>query len=226
MARLQENQKELLSTQWLKTLKTLNLDPAAGQKDFQTLIRHYQESGRHYHNLAHIQALLGWLDQYRSELKDPELVALAIWYHDAIYSTLRKDNEARSASLAEKSLKALGLEDAARQKVSLLIRQTASHLGEPLTQDPDLAWFLDFDLSILGCEEKVYYRYAEQIRKEYRLIPDILYRNGRSKLLRTLLKAPFLYQTPTFRRSHERQARSNLLNELRRLDATEALGLD
>ncbi len=215
-----------LKSHWHQTLNQLGINSDATDSVFDSLVKNYSESARHYHNLAHLQSLLGWLEAYRMELHEPELVALTIWYHDAIYSTLRKDNETRSAALAHKQLSAMGLATAACDKVALMIRQTADHMGPLQSQDPDLLWFLDFDLSILGAEENVYLRYAEQIRKEYRLIPELIYRNGRSKLLRQMLQAEYLYQTPAFRRSHERQARHNLLNELRRLSAEEALGLD
>ncbi|PKL77901.1 MAG: hypothetical protein CVV27_04335 [Candidatus Melainabacteria bacterium HGW-Melainabacteria-1] len=190
------------------------------------MLKRYRSQGRHYHTLSHIEAMLNWHAEFASELKEPELVALAIWYHDAIYVSLRKDNEARSAALARKQLSQLGLAPDKLGKIEKLILQTANHHGPILSQDPDLCWFLDFDLSILGAEPAIYKAYAEAIRKEYRLVPEPLYRAGRGKILRKMLEAEFLYYTPAFRRSHERLARRNLLEELRRLQALDALGLD
>lgn len=46
-----------------------------------------------------------------------------------------------------------------------------------------------------------------------------MYRKGRIGVLRHLLQADFLYRTPTFRREYERQARQNLLRELRQWEA-------
>ncbi|MEZ0368330.1 MAG: hypothetical protein ACAI44_04500 [Candidatus Sericytochromatia bacterium] len=215
-----------LHEHWLASLEALGLDPAAGEPFYQALIKNYSGSGRVYHSLAHLEALLNWLDNFRTELEAPALVSLAIFYHDAVYSTLRKGNESRSANLARKQLKALGLPQLAIDKVATWILQTADHHGSPLTRDQDLFWFLDFDLSILGAPPEIYVRYAQQIRQEYKLVPDILYHSGRSKILRRMLQSDFLYYTPAFRRSHERQARSNLLAELKRLEVASKLGLE
>lgn len=211
---------------WRESLTELELDPAAGEPCYHGLLKRYAEAGRYYHGLAHLEALFHWFETYRSELQEPALVCLAIWYHDAIYSTLRKGNETRSATLATRQLQALGLKAEGLDKVALMIRQTADHHGPLLSEDRDLAWFLDFDLSILGTEPKVYARYAENIRKEYRLIPALIYNAGRSKILHKMLETDYLYYTPAFRRSHEKQARKNLLHEIRQLEAREVLGLD
>lgn len=211
---------------WRSSLKALGADPGAGENFYQGLMRRYGSNKRHYHSLSHIEALFRHFEQYREELRQPELVALAIWYHDAVYSTLRKGSEARSASLAKKQLGELGIKQEAIEVIATMIRQTADHHGPLLSEDPDLAWFLDFDLSILGTEPKDYNRYAENIRKEYKLIPEPLYTAGRARVLHKMLEAEYLYYTPAFRRSHERNARENLLEELRRLKALDALGLN
>lgn len=215
-----------LQDHWRASLAALGLDPATGDARCRGLLDRYGDKGRHYHGVRHLEALVDWQHKYQAQLRDPALVGLAIWYHDAIYSTLRKDNEARSAALARKELSALGVPEPALAKIEALILQTANHHGPPLIKDPDLGWFLDFDLSILGAEPKTYARYAEAIRKEYRLVPDVLYRTGRSKVLRGMLQAEFLYYTPAFRQSHERQARKNLVDELKRWKAIDAMGLD
>lgn len=215
-----------LQDHWRASLDALGLDTQAAEPVYQGLVQRYRESGRFYHNLGHIEALLEWRDRFAAELNEPDLVSLAIWFHDAIYSTLRKGNESRSATLALRQLQPLGLDRARLDKLAMMIRQTADHHGALQSKDRDLQWFLDFDLSILGSVPKTYARYASQIRKEYRLVPDVLYFSGRAKVLHHLLQAEFLYYTPAFRRSHEKQARENMLLELRKLEAREILGLD
>ena len=64
----------------------------------------YQAADRHYHGLAHIDAMLALAREYRHLLEDPQAVEAAIWFHDAIYDSRAKDNEAKSAGLAEKRL--------------------------------------------------------------------------------------------------------------------------
>ena len=68
------------------------------------LISLYGSGDRHYHGLAHIEALLALAAQYRALLADAGAVEAAIWFHDAIYDSRAKDNEARSADLARESL--------------------------------------------------------------------------------------------------------------------------
>ena len=64
------------------------------------LVRAYAAPDRHYHDLRHIEALLGLADAYADAIVDRDAVEAAIWFHDAIYDTRRNDNEARSAELA------------------------------------------------------------------------------------------------------------------------------
>jgi hypothetical protein len=68
--------------------------------DARALRQLYNEPTRHYHNNAHIEDLLGQLAQHHNAFDDPETVEAAIWFHDAIYDSTAKDNEAQSAALA------------------------------------------------------------------------------------------------------------------------------
>jgi predicted metal-dependent HD superfamily phosphohydrolase len=175
----------------------------------------YQASDRHYHSLQHIRALLDCADLHAATLQDAEVVQLAIWFHDAVYSTRREDNETRSAALALEFLGHSTLSEARRQRVAYLIERTKDHTQPQPAGDADLHFFLDADLKILGAPEADYWQYARQVRQEYRLVPDFLYRRGRRKVLEKLLAAPVLYQTPSFRNKLDVQARRNLRAELR-----------
>src|SRR3954454_23173562 len=86
----------------------------------------YQAEDRHYHNLAHIEAMLALAGDYRGLLGDPQAVEAAIWFHDAIYDSKAKDNEAKSVALAENWL--AGRIDAGRlSRISAMILATATH---------------------------------------------------------------------------------------------------
>src|ERR1700722_8593408 len=90
------------------------------------LSRLYEAQDRHYHGLAHIEAMLALADDYRALLHDAEAVEAAIWFHDAIYDSRAKDNEARSAALAEKDL--AGRTDEERiDRITAMIAATATH---------------------------------------------------------------------------------------------------
>src|SRR5260370_20074579 len=64
------------------------------------LVSAYTAPDRHYHDLRHIEALLGLADACAGAITDRDAVEAAIWFHDAIYDTRRSDNEERSAALA------------------------------------------------------------------------------------------------------------------------------
>ena len=168
---------------------------------------------RDYHTLSHLEAIF-------QELQDCDLtplLAFATFYHDIVYDVLRKDNEKRSALLAQKRLRELTVPKALTQKVSQLIRQTQTHHSS--SKENQL--FLDADLTILGSNEARYKVYAQQVRKEYARYDDATYFKGRQNVLEIFLKKAKIYQTPYFHEKYEKQARINLLNELKWLKKRE-----
>ena len=82
----------------------------------------------------------------------------------------------------------------------------------------DAALFLDMDMSILGVKEEDYHIYADQIRREYAHIAEPDYRKGRTRVLRGFLQHQYIYISPTFRTLFESQARSNIVQEIARLE--------
>src|SRR5438128_12245744 len=73
------------------------------------LSKRYTERHRAYHTLRHIEQCLVEFDEVRREAVDPIAVELALWYHDAVYDPHARDNEERSAVLAESVAAAAGL---------------------------------------------------------------------------------------------------------------------
>ncbi|WP_426060070.1 HD domain-containing protein [Hymenobacter sp. B1770] len=201
-----------LAARWHRLTAPLVPDAAPRELAYQALASAYQASGRHYHTLQHIENLLNRLE--RAPLHDAPVVQLAVWFHDAVYNPLRSDNEARSAVQARAFLATSALEPAQQQRVAFLIERTHDHTLPQPSDDSDLLYFLDADLSILGASEADYWAYARQVRQEYRLVPDLLYRPGRQKILAKMLAAPVLYHTPAMRQELDAAARRNLQAEL------------
>jgi predicted metal-dependent HD superfamily phosphohydrolase len=193
---------------------TAPLLPAAARREveFEKLVAAYSAPGRHYHNVQHLENLFAQVAAFPQQ--DAVVVGLAIWYHDAVYEALRGDNEAKSAEWALAFLAETTLEPARRARVADLIRRTADHTQPQPPGDADLLLFLDADLSILGAPAAAYWDYARQVRREYRLVPDLLYRPGRRKVLAKLLAAPVLFHTPALREAFDAPARRNLQAEL------------
>lgn len=203
----------MLKESWNAAVESLKLDPELAQKSYAQLHRAYRANWRKYHNLAHIEALLKLSQEYQDELQKPHEVVLAIWFHDAVYQPLRTDNESRSAKLAYKFLKQAQAERASCERVCDMILNTSQHSSEEDWDDN--GYFQDFDMAILGRSPEVYQFYQKNVRAEYRFVPELLYRAKRVKFLKHLLKQPFIYHMPPLRQSFEKQARENLLAELK-----------
>jgi predicted metal-dependent HD superfamily phosphohydrolase len=201
-----------LAARWHALVAPLLPDTARREAELQQLAAAYGAPERHYHNLQHIENLLGRVRA--CPLQDSVVVELAVWFHDAVYNALHSDNEAKSAEWALQFLRETTLAPARRERVADLIRRTQDHTQPQPPDDADLLLFLDADLSILGAPEAAYWDYAHQIRREYRLVPDLLYRPGRRKVLAKLLAAPVLFHTPALHQELDASARRNLQAEL------------
>jgi predicted metal-dependent HD superfamily phosphohydrolase len=183
------------------------------------LARAYAAPERHYHNLAHIEAMLSLMRSHENAFSDPQVVEAAIWFHDAIYDTRQHDNEERSAELATSRL-AGRLSPDRLALIAKMIRATAGHhVPEGLddTQQRDCALFLDLDLAILGSTPDAFAAYETAVRREYAWVPDALWRDGRRKVLQSFIDRPAIYASPQFQTSHESAARANLTRSLERL---------
>jgi predicted metal-dependent HD superfamily phosphohydrolase len=183
----------------------------------------YRAEDRHYHNLAHIEAMLALAGDYRALLQDPEAVEAAIWFHDAIYDSKAKDNERQSAALAERLLAGRAATDRL-SRIGMMILATATHQlpqldGEAATRDADL--FLDMDLSILGAAPDAFDAYERAVRREYGWVEEPMWRAGRGAVLKSFLERPRIFHTEEFRRRFEPQARLNIARSLAALQRPE-----
>ncbi|WP_202354586.1 HD domain-containing protein [Mesorhizobium sp. 113-3-3] len=197
----------------------MNEQPLIDESLKQELSALYRAEDRHYHNLAHIEAMLGLAGDYRALLGDPEAVEAAIWFHDAIYDSKTKDNEARSAALAEKRL--AGRTDAGRlRRIGAMILATATHQLPRFDDDAttrDASLFLDMDLSILGAEPDAFDAYENAVRREYDWVEEPMWRAGRGAVLKDFLARTRIFHTEEFRQRFEPQARLNMARSLEAL---------
>jgi predicted metal-dependent HD superfamily phosphohydrolase len=206
-----------LSARWRAILDRLGIDADAAGPTFADLVRAYSEPGRHYHTLDHIVALFHQLDRHGEGLADRNAVELAIFFHDAVYVPTRSDNEAQSAALARARLTALGLPAALVARVADLILATRHGIEHAEPHDADLALLLDLDLSVLAADRPVYAAYAQAIRSEYAVYPDLVYRPGRRRVLGQFLARPRIYRTGRLHELWDAAARANLEWELAEL---------
>jgi len=136
------------------------------------------------------------------------------FYHDVVYDATSKLNEEKSADIAKERLEILDLNNEDLQQVYEQILATKSHQK---SENEDTNFLLDADLSVLGKSSKVYSEYTKQIRKEYSIYPDFLYKPGRKKVLQHFLELESIFKTEFFRNKYETQARENIEFELKGL---------
>lgn len=202
---------------WVRTLEAYRVTAADAYPAFDVLAAAYTAPERHYHNLEHLAEMFKVIDRLSSAVEDPPALALAVWFHDAVYDSRAADNERRSAELAVDLLGPIGVPASAIDRIVRMIWATAHAATAPA--DRDTRVLLDADLAILGAAEERYARYARDIRKEYAWVPDPEYRVGRANVLTRFLDAPRLYHSPLLFEEGEASARANLRGELAELQA-------
>ncbi|MEJ8851939.1 N-methyl-D-aspartate receptor NMDAR2C subunit [Variovorax rhizosphaerae] len=174
---------------------------------FSELTARYREAHRGYHTLQHLAECLSLLQLHIDEAERPGEVALALWFHDAIYDVPGHENEEKSADWARDALIAAGLSAEAAQRVHALVMGTR-HSAIPDGNDACL--LVDIDLAILGAPGERFAEYERQIRMEYAHVPPEIFEPQRREFLSQFLAREPLFQTSTIRAAREAQARINL----------------
>lgn len=207
---------EGLKQQWERLATRHFRDANQVESIYQLLATHYQESHRYYHGFSHIQALLQKAEKLAVSWLKPDLVHVAIWFHDVIYDATRTDNEQKSADLAINVLRQNStFAPDAIAYVAQLILATAKH--ELVADHDDVRHFLDLDLSILGEDWETYKSYASAIRKEYAQVPWERYQAGRKQVLVRFLERDQIYYSTLFGELYEENARRNIQREIEEL---------
>ncbi|MBW8757331.1 MAG: N-methyl-D-aspartate receptor NMDAR2C subunit [Burkholderiales bacterium] len=179
------------------------------------LLARWAEPHRKYHTPQHLRECLAMFDAHRGLAEQPGEVAIALWFHDAIYDTSRHENEAASADWARRVLGDAGAAGEVVARVEALILATR-HSQVPATADEGL--LVDVDLAILGAGPGRFDEYEQQIRDEYGFVAPDVFRVKRAEILRAFLARPALFTTAAMRERFEAPARANLARAIARLD--------
>lgn len=174
----------------------------------------YSAPKRYYHTLSHLENLLQQLILVKDQIENWEAVLFTLYYHDVIYDALRPDNEEQSAELAEKRMTHVLVPARLIESCKNHILATKTHVK---SSDPDTNYFTDADLSILGQEAENYREYSKNVRLEYSSYPDLVYNEGRTKVLNHFLSLEQIYKTGFFYGKYEEQARQNISGEIEEL---------
>lgn len=200
---------------WYERCRHYSNDAATAAALFDEIRRRYTAPARHYHNLQHIYDLVQLALQYRQELKSRDVIMFSIFYHDFKYNVLRKDNESRSAAVAEVRLKQLRVPADIVNVIRDFIKATQTHqIPKGAAFSGDLAWFLDFDMAILAAPWEQYETYARQVRQEYGIFPDLMYNPGRRAFLQKTIATGHVFHTDHYRTRFEAAALANMAREL------------
>jgi predicted metal-dependent HD superfamily phosphohydrolase len=170
----------------------------------------YSKPKRHYHTLSHLENVYQHLQHVKDKIKNWKAILFALFYHDIIYIPTKSNNEEKSAELSAKRLQELGISNASIKITVQLILATKNH--EPSTNE-DINYFTDADLSILGESWDKYKEYQSNVRKDYRVYPDLIYKAGRRKVLERFISMPQIYKSDFFNNLFEQKAKDNLEKE-------------
>jgi predicted metal-dependent HD superfamily phosphohydrolase len=195
-----------LEISWRAAWQALRL-PGPGSGVLASVTARWAEPHRKYHTLQHLRECLALFEGDRALAEHSGEVAIALWFHDAVYDTNRHDNEAESANWARRVLLEAGATDECAARVHALIMATR-HSENPAT--PDAKLLVDIDLAILGAAPARFDEYERQIRDEYGFVPEATFRAKRGEILRTFLGRPALFSTPAYATRFDAPARANL----------------
>jgi predicted metal-dependent HD superfamily phosphohydrolase len=197
----------MLRGTFIALVKKFSDDERLINKLWKEIEKTYTKSNRHYHTLHHLDNLLIQLSEIQSEIKKWDAVLFALFYHDIIYNVMKNDNEEKSAQLAIKRLMEIEVHGSILDACNAIIVSTKKHL---LSNDSDVNFFIDADISILGSTWNNYLLYAQQVRKEYSIFPDFIYNPGRKKVLEHFLSMKKIFKTNYFASKFEEKAKQNL----------------
>ena len=197
---------------WRQSWQLLGVE--ASVPELTAVLSAWSEPHRHYHDQRHLRECLDrWADW--GHLADrPGEVALALWYHDAVYAPKDSDNELRSAVWAVRAMTKAGLDADISQRVHDLIMATCHDAPAP-ARDAELV--VDIDLATLGADPERFEAYDRDVRKEYAWVPFFLYKRKRRVVLQAFLDRPRIYATDVAHAALETNARLNLSSALERL---------
>ncbi|CAI8899094.1 hypothetical protein [Chryseobacterium sp. IT-36CA2] len=174
----------------------------------------YSEKGRHYHNLLHLENMFREFKAVKMNISDFTALSFSVFYHDIIYDATSKANEEKSAAKAEKRLAELHMH---QDTISIISEQILATKSHQRSDQKDINYLLDADLSVLGKDFNTYLEYTQNIRKEYSIYPDFLYKPGRKKVLKHFLELESIFKTEHFKEKYEVQAKENIAKELQLL---------
>lgn len=207
-----------LAATWVAAWSSLGRPAPSGLQA--ELMAAWSEPHRHYHDQRHLRECLALWTRWRGHSPRASEVAIALWFHDAIYdpqAPVSGSNELNSAAWAARSLVRAGADSDTAQRVHDLVMATQHDAPASLGASLDAQLLVDIDLSILGSPAERFQRYDQDVRKEYAWVPGFRYQEARAQVLQSFLDRSRLYLGEHAVALLEAQARINLAAALSRL---------
>lgn len=204
-----------LWARWAGLMRRLHVHDNVAIDWWHLVKTYYEDERRHYHCISHLEALYRHYNEFAHFIEEPHIVQLAIFFHDIIYDpscSTKGGNEIASAALFTDFAKKAALSASTEDKVREFIMHTVDHHRDPASGD--LAFFLDFDLAILGSPTEEYKEYCCQVRKEYSHLDDQSFKNGRLGFLQKLMLLNQIYLTQPVQAKFQEQAVQNISEEI------------
>ncbi|MBM3281304.1 MAG: hypothetical protein FJY91_00940 [Candidatus Harrisonbacteria bacterium] len=204
------------------------------QAEMKALERLYNQPHRLYHDTTHIISCLrhdrdyrsacqgnkGWAEEWRP-------VSFALLFHDAVYVPDAKDNEERSADMAERYLQARLAEkregniitpdkDIFIAEVKRLILLTKDYFQIFDPSDENGKVMLDIDLAVFNAPEEEFDQYERGIRAEWRGVfaSEGDYLRKRIEFLERMQKLRPFYRTQYFQHQNPKLVQSNIVRSI------------
>lgn len=131
------------------------------------LMSEYGSLDRFYHNWKHIEECIEQFARVKNRLDEPDVVEMAIYFHDIVYNVQRDDNESVSSVFFHAA--AIKCKDTDfRDKVTKMIRETKWFGNRyPKNIDGDMEYMHDIDYSIFAADLDRFLEYDAGIAQEY-----------------------------------------------------------
>jgi predicted metal-dependent HD superfamily phosphohydrolase len=183
----------------------------AGEAASVILSEKYNEQGRFYHTLKHIEACLREFREVEAKLTDPHAVLMALLFHDLVYHPEAHQPLANETASWELANQLCPLSDVVK---SHILHTSHTYTGD---KHADTDMVCDIDMAILGYSEQEVDAYEAAIRCEYAFADDAQYQAGRLNFLRSVLAKERIFNTDYFHRKYEASARINIESLIRQL---------
>jgi len=207
----------------------LPLEPKHAAGAWEALDAGYGDPKRAYHSWRHIADLMEKLDRFSHLAARKDLVAIACFWHDAVYLTRDEAGAERSDELNVRESASLfqqyaAMDSADVDAVTDLIMATLDHTGASPSKQHypgflgDFDLLLDLDLSSLGAHWPEFKANFNRIRFEHEWLPEPVFNERRLRSLESFARVGArLYRRSETREEYGAAATANLARYIREL---------